>query len=323
MEETLEIGFDLVGKTLEQDIYSELNLLLLKKGSVLTEANIVLLKKHNYQNIKVSEKVTFKKAYLNYIGKLRALFEQIHDQDTSSLQQFLEENEKFFKFIVKNPGLSEEIYTLDDEAPAIIRHSANVGIVSAIIGKVLGYSTRSVRILWQMGFLHDVGRLKLLDENDEQYLHINYGLDLVANIPNVDTNICNAIKFHHEKIDGTGYPNRLKVNDIPLMVQIVSVANLYDKLSLTKESSLFSVLEELMEQTQQNKLNPAIVIPFVRYKYYQNVGKEIILSDLRKAKIIFIHDNEPIQPLVHIEETDEYIDLRKYHNLKVINFFHT
>jgi HD-GYP domain-containing protein (c-di-GMP phosphodiesterase class II) len=333
MEEMLEISFDLVGKTLEQDIYSELNILLLKKGTVLTETNILLLKKHDYKSVKVSEKVTFEKLYKKNIDRISDLFSSYNNVEEVSLDAWFEEDEKLFQFIVRNPSLTEDIYSTHKGEASLYRHSANVGIIAVIIGKVLGYSRKNLKILWKMGILHDIGKMKLSTdllrkhgdlskiEESEYQKHTYYGWNLFKVVNDIDVNILNAIKYHHEKIDGSGHPKGLKVNEIPLMVQMISVADLFDKLSVSEEmTSIFQVMNQLINETQQNQLNPAIVIPLIRYKFMQKVGKDIILSDGRKAKIIFIHENEPNQPLVNIIETDEYIDLRKYHTLKVVDF---
>lgn len=333
VEEVLEISFDLVGKVLEQDIISEFGVLLLKKGAVLTESNIILLRNHDYKNVNVSEIVTFEKLYLKNIEQIKELFTDVNKIKEISIENWFEENAKFFQFILKNPSLTEEIYNINNVEDSLFRHSANVGIIAVILGKILGYSNKNLKLLWKMGVFHDIGKMKLseellhnqdnLEENEmsEYKKHAYYGWNILREVNDIDVNILNAVKQHHEKIDGTGYPKGLKVDEIPLLVQMISVANLVDKLSNSQgKTSIFQVMNYLINETQQNKLNPAIVVPFVRYKYYHYVGKEIILSDARLAKIIFIHDNEPSQPLVHVEESDEYIDLRKFHNLKIVDF---
>ncbi|RXI99827.1 HD domain-containing protein [Anaerobacillus alkaliphilus] len=313
MEELLEISFDLVGKSLEQDIYSELNILLLKKGTVLTEATIVLLKKHNFKTVIVSKKLLFEDLYKKNLNFLKEVFSDLSYFHTQPFPSWFEEDEKLFRFINQNTSLTEEIYSLKNIERNIFTHSANVGIISVIIGKILGYSNKNLKLLWKMGMIHDIGKMKT--DTDQ---HGEVGYEILQNITGIHPVMLDVVRYHHEKIDGSGFPKRLKGNEIPIMVQIVSVANEVEHLfSNSNEVNPFHVMNRLIEDT--HKLNPAIVIPFVKAKYSQNIGNQIKLNDGRKAKIIFIHDNEPSQPLIQLEEDSQYIDMRKHHSLKVIS----
>ncbi len=316
MEELLEIDFDLVGKSLEQDIYSELNILLLKKGAVLTEANIVLLKKHNFKNVKVSENLSFEDLYRKNSKRIHQLFT---DQDLlkQPFADWFQDDTKLFRLINEHPSTIEEIYSLNNIEKNLSTHSANVGIISVIIGKILGYSMKNLKLLWQMGMLHDIGKVKS-DDDEDDLNHGKYGYRLLKDVSGIHLAILDAVRYHHERVDGSGFPKGLKGKEIPIMVQIVSVANVVDH--LYKEMNNFQVMNQLIEESHLNKLNPAIVIPFVRFMYSQNIGKKIKLSDSRSGVIVFIHDNEPSQPLVHIEEENDYIDMRKHHFLKVESY---
>lgn len=158
-----EISFDLVGKRLEQDIVSNLDVLLLKKGSILTETNILLLKKHNYKKVKVSEDLSFKKLYKNYIENIENLFLNIEKMKTIPVKEWFEQDKKIVSFVQREASFLEQLYKMSGE-PTLYRHSGNVGLISFFLGKLLRYSYKNKLLLWQMGVLHDIGKLEVNNE---------------------------------------------------------------------------------------------------------------------------------------------------------------
>jgi HD-GYP domain-containing protein (c-di-GMP phosphodiesterase class II) len=96
------------------------------------------------------------------------------------------------------------------------------------------------------GYLHDVGKIRippdLLTKNgpltsEEQALmrmHPLWGVDLLANIE-FPWDIKGIVRWHHERRDGTGYPDRLSGDDIPIGAQIVGLWDDYDTLTVTRD----------------------------------------------------------------------------------------
>lgn len=326
-----EISFDLVGKVLEEDIVSEFDLLLLKKGAILTEKNILLLKKHNYKKVNVSENISFKNLYLKHIDHVEYLFSNIETEKETSIKHWFEQDQKIVENVQKSDLFLNQMYAINTEQ-TLFRHSVNVGLLSFFLGKLLRYSFENKLLLWKIGLIHDIGKLKfrteLLTKSEEKLteeelreykLHPQLGWSMLNEVKGVNATMLNAARLHHERIDGSGYPKGIKIKYLPFMVQIVSVANQIDK-TLMNNGNIFYLVNKLIEETRENKLNPAIVIPFVRYILRKNIGKKVVLNDKSTGEIMFIFENEPSQPLLYQIETDTYIDLRKDRNLKIVNF---
>lgn len=326
-----EITFDLVGKVLEEDIVSELNILLLKRGTVLTETNILQLKKHNYKKVNVSENVSFKSLYLKHIKNIESLFSDIKKLEEIDINEWFEQDKEILKVVQKDDYFFEQMYNIHGES-TLFRHSANVGFISFLLGKLLRYSYKNKLLLWKMGVLHDIGKMQVsselltknpseMTENDllEYKQHPQLGWAILKNTNGVNAAMLNAAWHHHERIDGTGYPKGINVKYLPVIVQIVSVANKIDHLFMAS-SNTFEIMNELIEETHANKLNPAIVLPFVRHLFRNYVGKQVILNDNTKGEIMFVFDNEPSQPLLYVKEKNAFIDLRNDHRLKIMDF---
>lgn len=326
-----DISFDLVGKVLEQDIVSELGVLLLKKGSIITETHVLLLQKHNYKKVKVSENRSFKGIYLKYVQNIEQLFSNIETLKDESIHKWFEDNQNIARAVQKENAFFEQMYLIEGKQ-SLYRHSGNVGLLAFYLGKLLRYSYKNKQLLWKMGVLHDIGKLKLnmemnnKDVNDltaeelEQYKqHPELGAALLKELKGVNAMMINGARFHHERIDGSGFPKGVNVKYIPVMVQIISVANKIDHI-LREKGNIFTLVNILIDETRENKLSPAVVNPLVRHLLRKYVGRKVLLSDESKGEIAFIFDNEPSQPLIYLKETDHFIDLRKHHQLKIVNF---
>ncbi|OIJ20999.1 hypothetical protein BKP45_07345 [Anaerobacillus alkalidiazotrophicus] len=324
-----KLSFRLVGKKLEEDVFSNLDVLLLKKGTILTEIHITLLQNHHCQQVKVSDEVSFQFLYQKNIEHIEQLFLEIENLQEININDWFEPDKAVVREIQKNASILDNLYERKTQ-PSLFRHSANVGLLAFFLGKLLRYSYTNKLLLWKMGVLHDIGKRRLPSElwtkqeeelteaEKKQYRkHPELGFEMLKKVSGVNAQMLHAAKHHHERIDGSGYPNSVRVKHLPMMVQIISVANQLDKI-LTTGRTNFELVNQLVEETRENKYNPAIVIPFVGHLLRKYVGKQVVLNDGTKAEVAFIFDHEPSHPLLYLKETDTFIDLRNDHKRKIV-----
>jgi putative nucleotidyltransferase with HDIG domain len=120
-------------------------------------------------------------------------------------------------------------------------HSVNTAVLSALMGKSLGYSTSMIKELSLCGLLHDIGLLKIPkvilykpdkltpEEIQLKNKHTIMGYELIKKI-GLNDKIAEVALNHHETMNGKGYPRGLKGDQISQNTQIVSVINIYDSL---------------------------------------------------------------------------------------------
>lgn len=118
-------------------------------------------------------------------------------------------------------------------------HSDRVSRVCVLIGRQLGLDEAELRVLSIAGTLHDVGKIgipeKILQKpsrlTDEEYelmkRHPVIGESILREFEGNDE-VCLAIRHHHERADGKGYPDKLTAETIPLDARIISVADAWD-----------------------------------------------------------------------------------------------
>lgn len=137
-------------------------------------------------------------------------------------------------------------------------HSRRVAEYAREIAKRLGKDEKFRKRIYYMGMLHDVGKIGIPDTiikksgklTEEEYniikSHPSIGSDVLANISDMPQLYCGA-RWHHERFDGSGYPDGLKGRDIPLEARIIAVADAYD--AMTSRRSYRDALPQ--EQVRQ------------------------------------------------------------------------
>ena len=121
-------------------------------------------------------------------------------------------------------------------------HSERVTRYSVIIGKYLGLNAIELERLKVAGLLHDIGKIGIDDrilrkpgiltaeEFEEMKKHPVIGFNILEPIKEL-REINKGVKYHHEKWDGSGYPEGLKGEDIPLIARIIAVADTFDAMT--------------------------------------------------------------------------------------------
>jgi HD-GYP domain-containing protein (c-di-GMP phosphodiesterase class II) len=133
-------------------------------------------------------------------------------------------------------------------------HSERVAFYSAAIAKHLGMSAEEVERVHLAGIIHDVGKIGIEDKilrkpaalTDEEYeimkQHPRKGEHILEAVPMLKQ-MAGAGLMHHENVDGSGYPDGLKGDQIPLLGRIVSVADAFDAMTTERPYSKPMTLE--------------------------------------------------------------------------------
>jgi HD-GYP domain-containing protein (c-di-GMP phosphodiesterase class II) len=121
-------------------------------------------------------------------------------------------------------------------------HNYRVAIYSVRLAERIGLDAASVRSLIKGAFLHDVGKIGIRDdillkpgkltepEFDVMKQHVRHGLDIVSRSDWLSDG-ANVVGHHHEKYDGSGYPDALRGKDIPVSARIFAIADVFDALT--------------------------------------------------------------------------------------------
>lgn len=170
-------------------------------------------------------------------------------------------------------------------------HSERVGKYSEIIAEALGWSKEEVEGAAVAGYLHDVGKLAVerdiinapykIDAKSSSELnkHPAVGYEILAPIRHPYADIPQAAHYHHERLDGRGYPEGLTADQIPLGVKIVSLADSFDAMTTDRpyrrRRSLADVIDDL-ERNTGTQFDPLVVAMLCRamLEEFQGRAKE-------------------------------------------------
>lgn len=128
-------------------------------------------------------------------------------------------------------------------------HSRRVAALCAEIGRRLGKTIREQVELYEIGLLHDIGKIgvneTILRKNtrltDDEFTEIKQhtikGYEILQEIKDMPK-LCEGARWHHERFDGTGYPDGLKGEEIPEAARITCIADCYDAMTSTRTYSV-------------------------------------------------------------------------------------
>ena len=177
----------------------------------------------------------------------------------SMVDEKTRENENLFLHVVE--CLADAIDAKDNYTKG---HSGRVAQYSKEIAERFGYDEKQQEKIFMMGLLHDVGKIGVPDEvinkpgrlSEEEFAKIQkhpaIGGRILGNIKEMPELAAGA-KWHHERYDGTGYPEGLAGEDIPEAARIIAVADAYD--AMTSNRSYRGVLpqEKVRQEIERGK----------------------------------------------------------------------
>ena len=156
------------------------------------------------------------------------------------------------------------------------QHSSRVTGLSTILGRQLGCSSEELDTLKFAGHLHDIGKIGIRDDillkpgrlTDEEF-------EKIKDHPVIGANILEQlglwekerqiIRCHHERFDGSGYPDGISQEEIPFLARILSVADVYDAMASDRayrKKMEDNVILNVINEGQGTQFDPDVVTAF-------------------------------------------------------------
>lgn len=348
----------LPGMIVMEDIFTSRDQLLITSGEELNNHSITRLKFHSINDVKIQTATTkthfdmkesIADSYSEYV-KGTIEFAKFHTA--------LEKATKAFKYtvssLVDNPNAPIDVNILLEQNHHILEesrngthvfhmlnclkenddltyaHSVQVGIICNIFGRWLKMSQQDIDTLTICGMLHDVGKLmippKIISKagsltKGEYNVVQNHPMDgyrMLEHQP-LDERVKLAALMHHERCDGSGYPDHLMGNQIDEFAKIVAIADIYDAMTCARvyRSPLcpFDVIS-VFEQEGLHKFDPHYSLTFLESIVNTYVNCTVRLSDGRIGDIIMIDNKNLTRPVVKVGAS--FIDLAKKRDLSIV-----
>lgn len=195
-------------------------------------------------------------------------------------------------------------------------HAVNTCILSVMTGLAIGYDAKQLGELGLAAMLHDIGKIKFSrllalqfpdyltkKERDEYKLHPLYSFEILQEDSNLSVDVVNACCQHHERWNGSGYPMGLKGDAICEYAQIISIADVYDRLIVGLPHRLpipvyYAVA--ILNKAAGEYFNPAIVEKFTQNVAIYPMGKMVRLNNHQSGVILGTDVKSKMTPVVRI-----------------------
>ena len=336
------------GMVLAEDVLNFKNELLFPANTTLDDRAIAKLSRHSIMCVEVKEEEDFatthfekvrvsagfrhfEKTYNIFLPKYKKMIDGlINDKtpiDVSMLFQIYAEITGCAK---TGELLLDYLYNmLPSEDDLTYAHCLNSALIAGVFGTWTGMPKEDLFRLIECGFFYDIGKLilpqeliwkpsKLTDmEFELMKTHTLQGYNLLKD-QDLDESILLATLEHHEKCDGTGYPSKLKEDQINLFAKYIAIIDAYEAMTSARTYRQSLVPFQVIENFERNeRFYPSIILRNILLHIANSqVGLTVRLSDERLAEVILINQRNLSRPLVKCG--DEVIDLVKFPDVKIV-----
>lgn len=173
-------------------------------------------------------------------------------------------------------------------------HSFRVAKYAALIAERLGWSGQEVTDIYNIGLLHDIGKIAVPDNilgkpgrlTEEEFeiisQHPEHGYKILREIE-IRPELSIGAGYHHEHIDGSGYPFGKKGDEIPEVAQVIAVADTFDAMNSTRPYRKQMKMEDIINEMQRisgTQLNKHYVDVFLEIVAEGHIDDDIALADI-------------------------------------------
>ncbi|MDF2538088.1 MAG: hypothetical protein K0S76_1109 [Herbinix sp.] len=341
-----------IGMTVASDIYTANNQLIITKGTILDERMITRLRFYNIYGLFVyqlelnfeppkdesyiealrstSEFKKFNRTFVDTVSNVEDSFQGvIRGEEIFDIDHLLADTDRILKEGRNGAHVLEMLHGIRNYDDMTYVHCLNVSLICNVFAGWLKLSHAETRVLTLAGLLHDIGKMLIpkeilakngrLNEREFEVIksHSIKGYQVLKDQP-VDIRVKYAALMHHERCDGTGYPNGFRSNQIDDYAKIIAIADVYDAMTSNrlyrKAICPFDVVENF-ERDGYLKYDPKYIMIFMERIVNSYMHNIVRLSDGREGEVVMINKLALSKPVVRVGTT--FVDLSKERNLLI------
>ncbi len=272
--------------------------------------------------------------------QLDKLFSTIYSTNHINIKGFRELGHDIVENIFERPDSVMWINGIREKSANLLEHSLNVAFYLASFGRYLKFNRQNLEELAIGGLIHDIGKMFIRDEvlnksdklTPEEFMHMKehqtFSQPLLNGIKDLSCISRDISLMHHEKIDGTGYPNKLKGMELSLVGRMAGIVDIYD--ALTSErcyKKAYSPTEafKIMTGLTPFHLDKKLLRQFIQFLGFFPIGS---LVELNNGHVGLVYKenrddlNTPVVKVFFSIKTGvfrevEYVDLKKHPLIKI------
>jgi HD-GYP domain-containing protein (c-di-GMP phosphodiesterase class II) len=274
----------------------------------------------------------FSREYRTTVNDLRSEFQTLSDPSCTKcdVNRLTDMVYKLCESSYSATHIFDLLHCMREMDDSIYVHCLNVALIVHSIGVWLNMDADILNLLVFTGLVHDIGKLNIPSSiltkpdklTDEEYeiikRHPDFGLEIMKKFSNIDPRVLDGVALHHERNDGSGYPNHLTANSIPDFAKILAIADVYDAMTAKRQYresiSPFEVVANF-EKDGYTKFETQYLLPFLEHIANAYIGVPVLLSNGLVGEVVMINRQKLSCPMVQVGT--EFIDLTKWTDIKV------
>lgn len=278
-----------------------------------------------------SELVDAKKAIQGLTAAIRTIFDDLQQGRELQIAKLKQSVSPLVHSIERNPDACIWLSRLKNQDSYIYKHSIATSVWAVAFGRELGLPPQDLKSLALGALLLDVGKLEiprellnkkgLISEEELNVLrnHVKHSVEALRKSATNNRDIWDMVAHHHERINGSGYPGKLKGADIPLFAQIAGIVDTYDAMTserpYTQAISPSSAIKYLYH-ARGKEFDEVLVEEFIQAVGLYPAGTLVLLSTGEVAIVIAEGRTRRLKPQVLV-----LLDAEKNHlnNIKILN----
>lgn len=324
-----------IGMTAAEDVTSGDNIVV-KKGAMIDDIAIKKLEAYHIMGINITEPSDYASTMLEKM-RLSREFKQFQADYEANLMALKVAVDSFiqkkvpFRIIDLHAIVDHLVYptmtatTLFSYISLILveddrmnyAHSLNVALMAKIFAKWFRFNKEDTDTLILCGFLFDIGKFMLPTdiiwkpdrlsrmEFDLIKTHAFYGWYLLSKTPNIPGDVLLATLQHHERVDGSGYPQGLSGNDINQFAKIISILDSYEAItsarSYRKPKNPFEAVQ-ILGTDGYTKYDASYIKNFLTYIVEELKGNHVRLSNGTEGVVVMNNPQHLSRPYVQLAD---------------------
>ena len=310
------------GKELEEELSSDLKPFATVKSETQIEKEKTMASRR-----------AFTERFHEKCEQLKSDFEKIVTGKALKSEDLYPRIQDTLEIFQKESNIFQLMQSLREVKDLTYAHGQNVALTAYSLGKWLDLSLNELEELILASLLIDIGKAKVPREtlyktstlNEEEQLevrrHVLYSYEMIKGYACIGKSVKEAVLYHHERMDGSGYPLGLRGEEIPLYARILAIADLYAALTAKRpyrEAKTPFEAIEIIKQDYIDKLDGAIWYTFLKKMGDNFIGQRVILNNGEEGKIVFMPSRDITRPIVEVEGA--LIDLSRDSSYNIKNF---
>lgn len=310
------------GALLAEPVIDRAGNILLPQSTALCECLLHLLELWDIESVTISSEATISAPRPSSLPNLEKKFQQDLLQDIQLLETAISSDKCFsvetlavqlrstVASLSHQPQLGLSLAALQTIDDYTYLHSLSTALISMGIAVKAGWTERATIELGLAAILHDMGKTQVpatvlqkpgpLSVSEWQLMrkHPEYGSMMLSRYGNLSDTILQAVLQHHERMDGSGYPQRLAGTAINDLAKIIAIADVYDAMTSNRCYKEAMAAHIAVEQilTNAQLFDPSYGRVLISMLEIFPIGSRVLLVDGVEGIVVGCHPDKPTRP---------------------------